>query len=186
MPVLAWGAVAYGGVALVILGGAQADQGSVIGNALMIAAAMVWACGTVLSQPLVQRHSPYTMLTLSIPGALPVVLPYGLSAALATPWSEFSTATWLAFGHIVLIAGVLAFIGFYVGVRQIGASSAMFYQYLIPPLAAVFAWIVFGKALMGLQWVGFLITLGAVVMASRDRPVLVDRHPYPAGASVGK
>lgn len=166
---LLYALVAFGGVALVIVGGVSLRSAPVTGYLLMVLAALIWAVGTVISKPLVHKHSPYTVLTLSIPGALPVLAAYGLMDALRTPWTGLSGTTWLAYGFVSLVAGTFGFVGFYVGVRQIGATGAMLYQYLVPLVAAVAAWLWLDQTLVGVQWLGMAITLAAVFQATKSR-----------------
>ncbi|BBO24732.1 MAG: hypothetical protein AMXMBFR19_11670 [Chthonomonadaceae bacterium] len=183
---LLYALVAFGGVALVIAGGVALRSTSLMGYLLMVLAALTWAVGTVISKPLVQKHSPYTVLTLSIPGALPVLATYGLWDTLHTPWTSLSGLTWLAYGFVALVAGTFGFVGFYVGVRQIGATGAMLYQYLVPVVAAVAAWLWLGQSLVGVQWLGMAITLAAVFQAtrSRSRELRPPREELAAGPAV--
>lgn len=171
VPTMAWTLVAFVGVALVILGSGQKLEGKLAGDLLILASAVVWAVATVISKPLVGRHSPFTVLSVSLWGALPVMLPYGLAATLATDWLALPP---VAVGHWLFIAfgaGLLGFTGFYIGVRQVGASGTMVYQYLVPPLASLFAWIVLRQALAPLQWAGFVIAFSGVVLSQRARLV---------------
>lgn len=166
------GAVAaFAGVALVMAGAPAADSGKLLGNVLILCSSVVWAGATVFSRPLVERYSPYRVLTLSMPGALVILVPYGLVASLEAPWATLSATTWWTLAYITLVAGAIGFIGFYEGVKQIGGPSAMLYQYFVPIIAALSAWIVFGRTLSALQFLGVAIVLGGVAWANRARTV---------------
>lgn len=158
--------VAISGVSLVVGVGVLAGHTDWSGVGLLFASAMVWAVATVISKPLVSRVSPLRMLTLSMPGALVVLVPYGLLDALRMPWADLTSQTWLMVGHVTVLAGVVGFMGFYRGVQQVGASAAMMYQYLVPILAALFSWWALGIGLRPLQWVGVVVVLAGVGYAS--------------------
>jgi drug/metabolite transporter (DMT)-like permease len=177
LAVILWAVVAMGGVALVALGGDGASSASqpreerLLGDLLVLISALIWAWGAVLSKPLVGRHSPNTMLTVSMLGALPVLVPYGLLPMLSVNWTGLRPLTLGMLVYMALGAGVLGFIGFYAGVRQVGAPGAMLYQYCVSPLAAVFAYLVFGTSLAALQFVGFAGVVLGVSMAMRARRI---------------
>lgn len=165
-------AIAFAGVVLVILGGVQAaseQKDKLVGNILILLSAVVWAASTVYSKPLVEKHPPFRILTLSMPGAIPVLLPYGLLATTKIEWDALTLVTWTMLAHVALFAGVVGFAGFYAGVRQIGAPGAMLYQYLVPPIAALFAWWVLGQAMQPWQFVGLVIVLGGVSVSMHFR-----------------
>ena len=169
-----WGAlggavVAFGGVAFVVLSGSQGGHGQVIGNVLILISALLWALCAVLTRPMVEKYPPIQALTLSLPGALPLLLVYGLWSTVQTPWMSLSTVTWLSFLHVCLLAGVVGFIGFYAGVKQIGSGNAMLYQYFVTPLAAGFAWLVLGQPPAPLQLIGLVIVVMGVVWSTRSR-----------------
>ncbi|MCW5942289.1 MAG: DMT family transporter [Fimbriimonadaceae bacterium] len=164
--------VAMSGVFLVVGVGAATGHMDWLGVGLLFASAIVWAVATVISKPLVSRVSPLKMLTLSMPGALVVLVPYGLADAIQTPWTDLTTQTWLMIAHVTALAGVVGFMGFYRGVQQVGASAAMMYQYLVPILAALFSWWALGSGLRPLQWAGVIVVLGGVGYASWVRTKL--------------
>lgn len=161
--------LAFAGVAVVVLGGSGAGHGKLLGNALILIAAVIWAASTVYSRPLVERISPFRVLTLSMPGALIVLVPYGLRPALETPWSALMPATWSMLAYVAVFAGAVGFVGFYEGVRQIGGPAAMVYQYFVPVIAALSAWLVLGGTLNGVQFGGMAVVLTGVALSNRAR-----------------
>lgn len=164
--------VAFTGVVIVILAGvqqAQEEQNKLLANILILISSIVWAAATVYSRPLVEKYSPFRVLTLSMPGALLVLLPYGLLPTLAVDWEGLKPVTWWMLGHVAVLAGVVGFAGFYAGVRQIGAPGAMLYQYFVPPTAAACAWLVLGQPMQPLQLVGLVVVLAGVATAMHFR-----------------
>jgi drug/metabolite transporter (DMT)-like permease len=161
--------VAFGGTVVVILGGNKVESGHIVASVLLLAASVVWAYGTMLMRPLMQRYSPTQALTLSMPGGLIVLLPYGIRETFTMDWAEMTWQTWAMLAHISVLAGVVGFLGFYAGVRQIGAAGAMMYQFFVPPTAAFFAWVLLGKTLTIEQSLGLIVVIGGVALASRSR-----------------
>jgi drug/metabolite transporter (DMT)-like permease len=161
--------VAFIGTAIVIAAGAKSSGGSMVGNLLILASAIVWAYSAVLSKPLVNRYSPVQSLTLSMPAALLVLIPYGLVATIQTPWKDLTPTTWGMLTHVVFGAGVLGFVGFYEGVKAQGPAAAMMYQFFVPIVAAIFGYWILGQHLTGLQLFGLAVVIAGVSIASRAR-----------------
>lgn len=161
--------VAFLGVAVVVANRQNGDQGTLVGNGLVLLAALLWAFSAVLMKPVVIKMHPLRALTLSMPGALPILLPYGLMATLEVDWAALSVPTWLSFAHIVLLAGCAGFIGFYAGVRQIGSANAMLYQYFVTPIAAGFAWLVLGERPSWPQGIGVVVVIAGVIWSTSAR-----------------
>ncbi|MBX3118873.1 MAG: DMT family transporter [Fimbriimonadaceae bacterium] len=170
---LGWAVVAFAGVALVVIGGAagfgEKGQSHLAGNLLLLLSSALWAVSATLSRPLVIKYSPFTTLTVSMWGALPVWLVFGIGPSLATEFGAFTSVTWVHLFFIVVFAGILGFVGFYAGVSRIGAPGAMLYQYCVPPVAAIFSFLVLRTGLAPLQFLGFALILFGVVMANRAR-----------------
>ncbi len=172
-PVALVGAVlALGGVALIVLTGSELN-GTATGRILLVCSAAVWAFAAVQMKPLLSEMSPLQVLTLSMPGGLVVLLPWAIGPTLSTDFSKIHGEAWLNMGHVALLSGVAAFLGFYRGVQQIGSAGAMLYQYCVPPLAALFAWWTLGQSLVAAQWWGFIVVIFGVATAQYGR----SQHP---------
>jgi drug/metabolite transporter (DMT)-like permease len=166
---MAGSAVSFGGVALIIVGGASTGHGTVGGNLLMLLAATLWALSTVASKPIVHAYAPIRMFALSLPGALPVLLVYGAVPTLQQDYASISARGWAMFASVVLGSGLFAFALFYEGLRQVGAARASFYNYFVPVLAVLFSWAILGIAPTLLQVVGLATVLGGVALANAAR-----------------
>lgn len=166
--------VAFGGVVLIILGRGHevstvSPKDHLAGIVLLISSAIVWAWSTVISRPILKSISPLRLLAVSMPASLLILVPYGASATFTTPWTALSPTAWLTLAHVTLLAGVAGFLGFYAGVKKIGAAGAMLYQYLVPPLAALVEWAVLGHSLTWIQFLGFAVVIAGVTIASWNR-----------------
>jgi drug/metabolite transporter (DMT)-like permease len=123
-------------------------------------------------RPLLHKYDPTQVFTLSIPGAIPVMLLYGLLPALHTDYAAISSLGWIMFAQVTIISGVVSFVCFYIGIHQIGPSRATMYQFFIPPTAAIFQWIIYGRALLPMQWLGLGVLMGGVVYTARARATI--------------
>lgn len=161
--------LAVAGTAIVMLVGAQTGHGLLKGNLLILASAITWAYGAVLSKSLVTRYSPVQALTMGMPAALVILIPYGIMGTLSVKWGELTTQTWLMLLHVVVGAGAIGFLGFYEGVKKIGPAAAMLYQYFVPLLATFFAYLMLKQSLNPWQAVGLAIVILGVAIASKAR-----------------
>lgn len=176
--VVVGGAVAVAGVALVVGTG---HGGTPLGAALIVGAAVVWSLGVVVSRPLVQKIGALRLLTLSMPGALPILAPYALLPTLATPWTTLDPLAWALFAHVVLLAGVLGFLGFYLGVRKIGGPATMLYQFFVPPTAMACAWWLLGEPVTLVQALGLAVIVLGVWWSARSRGFAAPPVPATTG-----
>lgn len=161
--------VAFLGVSIVIVAGTALGHSTPRGIALTLTSAAVWAYCVVLMKPLLEKYSPLRVLTLSMPGGLLVLLPYGLWAVIHTDFAALSPTAWVMFFHVSVISGVVAFVCFYKGVRMAGGNGAMLSMFFVPPTAAFFAWLMLHRTLVPAQFVGLAVVILGVFWAQRSR-----------------
>ncbi len=58
----------------------------------------------------------------------------------------------------------VSWVAFFSGARILGATRAAMITLIEPPMAAMFAWLIFGETFTPLQWIGFAVVLAALVM----------------------
>lgn len=161
---------------MVVFAGDEIRFDHLIGNGLMLASAIGWALGAVVSRPLVKTKPAIVVLTQSMPAALVVLVPYAIGASLTTSWLNLSSTSYLALAHFTILAGALGFVGFFYGVQKIGAPGAMYYQFCVAPVATLLAWIVLGDSLRPLQFVGMGVVLLGVILATAARKREAAKH----------
>lgn len=166
---IAGASIAFVGTAIVIASGSSSSHGSLAGNLMILGSAIVWAYGAILSKPLVNKYSPLQSLTLSMPAALAILVPYGILPTIQVPWTSLTPQSWLMLIHITFGAGFVGFLGFYEGVKAKGPAAAMMYQFFVPILAAIFSFFVFHKGLNPWQAIGLGVVIAGVIVASRAR-----------------
>ncbi len=161
---------AFIGTALVIYGGSASSSGnSLLSNMTVLLAATLWGYSVVIMKPMLERYSPLQVLTHSMGGAILPILAYGLPSTLHLNFAKVSPYAWLMFFHISVISGVVGFLCFYQGVRQVGSSGASIYQFLVPPTTILLEIFFLHRAPAVMQLVGLVVVLAGVAYASRQR-----------------
>jgi drug/metabolite transporter (DMT)-like permease len=155
------------GMILVVVGGPGLQLGgaSLVGDLLMVAAAIAWSFYTVGSRNLIRRYGPLrvTAWTLWV-GTIGLVL-LGLPDIFRTQLDEISVGAWLA----VLYAGCFALTTAYViwtrGVERIGSARTAAYSNLVPVVAMLVAWPWLGERPTAVQLGGALVILMGITLA---------------------
>ncbi|MGI5817006.1 MAG: DMT family transporter [Armatimonadota bacterium] len=164
--------IGFVGIAAVVLGGLDstaAPEHHTFGVAIMVLAGILWASYAVFSKPLLKHYSPLKVTAwIHTLGAV-VLIPLGAPAAMQVDWSNVSLITWGCLLHFSLLAGVYAFVVWFRGVQTIGASRTVLFQYCVPLVATVLAFLLLKEVPSVLQIVGIGVTLTGVNLAVRRR-----------------
>ncbi|MFW6438388.1 MAG: DMT family transporter, partial [Armatimonadota bacterium] len=136
--------IGFVGIAAVVAGGlnvANAPEYHSIGIAIMALAGILWASYAVFSKPLLKHYSPLKVTAwIHTLGAV-VLIPLGVPAAMQVDWAGMSLVTWGCLLHFSLLAGVYAFVVWFRGVQRIGSSRTVLFQYCVPLVATVLAYL---------------------------------------------
>jgi drug/metabolite transporter (DMT)-like permease len=158
-------ALAFVGLVIVLQWGGVGSEGFGLGRLqgvlILMIAPFSWAIYTVLSKPLLARHSSVHVAAYStIIGALGFLpIPLVRSGTIARI-QAMSLTGWEAALFVTLISFVFAYILWYRGLRVLTASQAAVYIYLVPVFGLLSAWLVLGE-----QPTIFLLLGGAVILA---------------------
>jgi drug/metabolite transporter (DMT)-like permease len=155
--------LAFGGAAMVALGGGGGVSGQLWGDLLGFAASATWAWYTVAVAPLLQRYSTIRVSAVAFTiGSVPLFA-VG-SRQLATQNYDLGATVWLLFAFAMVGALVVANLLWFGGITRVGPSRASVFANLQPFLAAVFSLLILSEPLTRLQVVGGLaIALGILV-----------------------
>ncbi len=160
--------IGFAGIAAVIVGGLEGTQKleyHAAGLALMVLAGILWACYAVFSKPLLRHYSPLKVTAwIHTIGAV-VLIPVGARAALAVEWAGLPAITWVCLVHFSLLAGVYAFVVWYRGVATIGSSRTVLFQYCVPIVATLAAYLLLHEAPTMIQALGMAVTLVGLQLA---------------------
>jgi drug/metabolite transporter (DMT)-like permease len=135
---------------------------SLAGDLLVFTGMLCWSLYSVLSQPLLRRHSPMKITGLSMAiGALFYVL-VALPAMTATSWRAISPASWAMMTFSAVFALGVAYVIWYTGVQRLGSARTAIYSNLTPLFAIAVAWVWLDEPVGWTQTVGALAILAGV------------------------
>ena len=151
------------------------------GDLMMLFSASLFSYYTVMSKPLIQRHGGVAVMAYATLAGSPLIVLFGLPAALDAPWGQMSALQW---GLLLWATLVSAFAGWLVwgwvnAQRGVARTAPM--QYLMPLVAGGVAWWATGERFTLLKIGGAILTLAGVALAQyavRDRRTPV--QPVPA------
>ncbi|ADQ66439.1 dmt(drug/metabolite transporter) superfamily permease [Halogeometricum borinquense DSM 11551] len=154
------------GVALVVnLNPADLLGGAVVGKALVLAAAVSGALGSVL----IRRADSTLDSTVRTAWALPVAAVLCHVSSFAAG-EQASAVTWTpaalaALGYVGVFSGALAFIAYFGLLDDVGAIRGNLVFYAVPIVATLGGWLLLGETISALTVVGFgVICLGFVLL----------------------
>ena len=150
------------------------------GDLMMLFSASLFSYYTVMSKPLIQRHGGVAVMAYATLAGSPLIVLFGLPAALVAPWGQMSALQW---GLLLWATLVSAFVGWLVwgwvnAQRGVARTAPM--QYLMPLVAGGVAWWATGERFTLLKIGGAVLTLAGVALAqyaARDRRTAVPLVP---------
>lgn len=156
--------------------------GDLAGNLLALLASLSWALYTILSKPLLDKHSPlkvtaYGMVAGSM--LLGFFVPAFFDRA---ELARLSLSSWLIVIFSVIFSIVVAFFLWYRGVSKIGVSRTMIYQYCVPVFGAIAAYFVLHETLHFSQFIGGAIIFLSVWLARRGQQQIAAKHDGSTGS----
>jgi drug/metabolite transporter (DMT)-like permease len=156
------------GVAIVFYEGLGAEGTSLVGDALVLLAAMGFGAYTVLSMHMLGRHSPLAVATYPILFGGPLALVISIPFFTRLEWEDVGGGAWAAVAFSAVFATAFAFSAWQQGVSRIGANRVLVYQYLITITGVTSGIIFFGEVLGIEKVVGGAIILLGVYLARRQ------------------
>ncbi|MDD5008011.1 MAG: DMT family transporter [Syntrophorhabdaceae bacterium] len=152
---------------LITKGSFLLEGGDTSGNTLAIVASMFWALYTILSKPLLDKHSPLKVTTYSMLSGAALLCPFIPFHLDLKEYSALSFTGWVCLLYSVIFSIVIAFFLWYRGVSRIGASRTMVYQYSVPVFAAFSAYLLLDEKLYISQLIGAGIIFSSITLARR-------------------
>jgi len=138
--------------------------GTPLGGALGLGAAVIYAVYILVGEGVTARCGALPSATVVM---LAAALAYaGLMLAEGVAWPA-SVAGWWAVAGIALLSTVLAMIGFFAGMRRLGAADAATLSTLEPVVTLVLAALFLGESIGVWPAIGGGIILGSVVVLAR-------------------
>lgn len=158
---------AMAGTVVVIVSRSDIETPTLYGLGCAVLALVGITAGSLWEKKFGVSHHPVTAnligYTAGLLGVVPVML---LRETMQINWTwEFAGAlAYLVIGNSVIAVGLLLAM---IRAGSVSQVSALFF--LIPPLAAVFAWLVLGEVMPLAAWAGLLFAAAGVYMATREK-----------------
>ena len=155
------------GVGFIVYGGLELAGTSLLGDSLILVAAVSWGSYTMLSLSLLNRYSPIALaayaMTLGGLAAFPL-------AALDPGRFDIGTLdglTWGAAAYSALCSSAFGFAAWGWGISHVGANRVLIYQYLVTLTGVSTGILLLGEDFGLGQLVGAAIILSGVYLARR-------------------
>ena len=126
-----------------------AEDASLLGDLLVLVAAITVGGYTVFSMRVLERHSPLAVATYPTLFGAPLVLLLASPNLLGLDWPSVDGGAWAAVGFSAVFATAFAFAAWQRAISRIEANRVLVYQYLITLTGVVSGIILFGKILGG-------------------------------------
>ncbi len=155
------------GVGFIVYGGLDFAGTSLVGDALILGAAVFWGSYTVLSLGLLDRIPPISLAGHAMVLGGLVAFPLSLLDPHPLDFAAIDATTWTAAAYSTLFSSAFGFAAWGFGVSRTGANRVLIYQYLVT-LTGVSA----GIALLGesfgiRQLIGAAVIVAGVYLAKR-------------------
>jgi drug/metabolite transporter (DMT)-like permease len=167
-PKLAGALTAFAGVAIVVGTGAGLSLGaSLVGEALTLAAALLWAVYTVSGTRILRHLDPLTATTWTMVGGFLFLLPFGLWDAVTSPPASIPPAAIAGVLYSGALAAGIANVLVFNAIRVVGPARTSTMQLLVPAGAVLLGAVFLGEPIAAAEAVGGVIIVLGVAMTRR-------------------
>jgi drug/metabolite transporter (DMT)-like permease len=155
------------GVGFIVYGGLEFAGTSLLGDALILGAAVFWGSYTVLSLSLLERYSPIALaayaMTLGGLAAFPLAAldPGGFDSG------SLDGLTWGAAAYSAICSSAFGFAAWGWGISHVGANRVLIYQYLVTLIGVATGIVLLGEDFGLQQLLGAAVILCGVYLARR-------------------
>lgn len=159
---------AFGGIVFIMSGGKEPfslRSETVIGDIIIIAAAMVWGGYTILSKSFLNRYTPIQFSAVMATIGAVVLFLVGLPNIVDLQWTKISAAAYGGVMYSGLLAIGIAYLIWNYGLQTVGAVHTATYQNLVPVLGLIFGIVLLNEQLTMLQYIGSALVILGIVLA---------------------
>ena len=166
-------------------GRASWDASRLLGDAILLAAGLVWALYNLATRGLVSRHPMPTVIFWQTAFGALFFVPLALleqSIVGGGRWVPSGGVAFLAVAHLGVLCSVVAFLLYARALKGLDASSAVSVMNLVPVFGVLFAVVLLGEPVGPLQVVGGLVVVAGVTLSVRGDPEDPGEAPQEASA----
>ena len=153
------------GVGAIVYGSLDFAGTSLVGDALILAAAVFWGSSTVLTLSFLRRYSAVAVAAYAM--TLGGLAAFPLAALDPSPLNlaALDGLTWGAAAYSALCSSAFGFAAWGWGVSHVGANRVLVYQYLVTLTGVSTGILLLGESFGAGQLVGAAVILGGVYLA---------------------
>jgi len=155
------------GVGFIVYGGLEFAGTSLVGDALILAAAVFWGSYTVLSLGLLQRYSALALAAYAMTLGGLIAFPIAALDPAPLDLAAVDGRTWGAAIYSTLCSSAFGFAAWGWGVSKAGANRVLIYQYLVTLIGVTAGILLLGENFGVGQLVGAAIIICGVYLAKR-------------------
>jgi drug/metabolite transporter (DMT)-like permease len=160
------------GVGLLSGLGGSSGRTSVVGVVIILAAAAMWALGTIMARRVTIPSSPALAsgMELLCGGAALLALAAAGGEFGSLHLAEVSWRSWLALGYLIVAGSIVAFSAYGIAVRALPTATVATYAYVNPVIAVLLGTLLLNEPLTPAMLGGGVLIVGAVVLVVRRSP----------------
>ncbi len=157
------------GVGVLVSAGGELGAAHLRGDLLTLLAAASYGVTPVLVLPLYRRYSTLSVMAVSMAVGAALIVVVAIPDLLRQSW-QVSPVAWAQFAYATLLAGALAYVLWYEGIRRIGPTRVAAYSYLIPVAGVLIATTMLREPFGPVHAAGAAITFAGVALTRWARP----------------
>jgi drug/metabolite transporter (DMT)-like permease len=168
-----WAGLALGlaGAVIVIVSRSALGPASIVGILGAVGALFAMGAGTLYEKRFGGDHHPVSANLVQYAVAVAVTVPVAaLLEGFRVTWSMDLAG---ALGYLVLGNSLISMTLLLAMIRRGEAARVSALFFLVPPVAALFAWVVLRESLPAVTWVGMIVSVAGVALASLRQRVPV-------------
>jgi drug/metabolite transporter (DMT)-like permease len=157
--------VAFAGILLVVFEkGLDFGAGTILGDALLIAAVVAWTLYTVLGKDMIKKYGHLRTTSVVLVWGMAMYFPIGLSSAVSFDYSAMTGADVAGIAYLAIATSIVAYLIWYYALGRLAPSKVAVFANIQPVLTMVLAWLVLGEVLTPRFLVGAAVTLAGVLI----------------------
>ena len=166
-------ALGIGGATLLVLvkDVQSSNSSSLLGDMFVLINAVSYAFYMVIVRPLMEKYNALHVLRWVFTFGAFFILPIALPDFIATDWSVFGTAQWVALAFVVLFVTFISYLFTVYGLQELGPSVTGAYIYTQPVFATIIAMVFAGEHFTMIKALAAVLIFSGVYLVNRKKAI---------------
>ena len=166
-------ALGIGGATLLVLvkDVQSSNSSSLLGDMFVLINAVSYAFYMVIVRPLMEKYNALHVLRWVFTFGAIFILPIALPDFIATDWSVFGTAQWVALAFVVLFVTFISYLFTVYGLQELGPSVTGAYIYTQPVFATIIAMVFAGEHFTMIKALAAVLIFSGVYLVNRKKSI---------------